>query len=216
MRPHITGWVNGNLHTPTTETIGIISVPPDVREASGMTEYNPNLDHNRKHHNLASKQGTRKAILRILTCSYTSRACSVDSAALCRTRTVIIVCAGNPWPRQHSNAQTLPHGVLGRSGRSCLPHPPEPAAHPTAHMLSCCNSTGQQLLHGSPPCPHISTRRTARSGTLRASYIPNVIATLPRHPPWRFRDLGRSGGRLPTSTHHSVVQTRPQDAFESV
>ncbi|KJA22277.1 hypothetical protein HYPSUDRAFT_202294 [Hypholoma sublateritium FD-334 SS-4] len=64
---HITGWVNGNLYTPTTETIGIISVPPDVREASGMTEYNPNLDHNRKHHYLASKQGTRKAILPVHT-----------------------------------------------------------------------------------------------------------------------------------------------------
>lgn len=63
----ITGWVNGNLYTSTNETIGIIPVPPDIRESSGMAEFNPNLDHNRKHHYLASKQGTRKAILPVHT-----------------------------------------------------------------------------------------------------------------------------------------------------
>ncbi|KJA14046.1 hypothetical protein HYPSUDRAFT_150847, partial [Hypholoma sublateritium FD-334 SS-4] len=51
----------------TNETIGIIPVPSDIRESSGMAEFNPNVDHNRKHHYLASKQGTRKAILPVHT-----------------------------------------------------------------------------------------------------------------------------------------------------
>lgn len=63
----ISGWVNGNLYVPTSEALGILPVPPDVRALSGMTEFNVNLDQKRRHHFLASKQGTRKAILPIHT-----------------------------------------------------------------------------------------------------------------------------------------------------
>jgi hypothetical protein len=63
----ISGWVNGNLYVPTTETIGILPVPPDIRVLTGMTEFNRNLDQKHRHHYLASKQGTRKAILPIHT-----------------------------------------------------------------------------------------------------------------------------------------------------
>ena len=34
------GWVNGNLYLPTSEQLGILPVPDDVRLASGMAEFN--------------------------------------------------------------------------------------------------------------------------------------------------------------------------------
>jgi hypothetical protein len=64
INPHlINRWVNGNLYIQTQESIGILPIPMDVRIASGMTEYHPNLDGKRRHHYLAMMQGTQKAIL---------------------------------------------------------------------------------------------------------------------------------------------------------
>ena len=64
---HIEGWVNGNLYLPTSETIGILPVPSELRAESSMTEFNTNIDQKRKHAYLASMQGTRKAILPVHT-----------------------------------------------------------------------------------------------------------------------------------------------------
>ncbi len=65
--PLIEGWVNCDLYLPTSETLGILPVPPDIRAANGMAEFNPNLDCQRTHHYLAKMQGTHKAILPIHT-----------------------------------------------------------------------------------------------------------------------------------------------------
>jgi len=35
----ITGWVNGNHYVPTTETLGILPIPLEIRESSGMASY---------------------------------------------------------------------------------------------------------------------------------------------------------------------------------
>ena len=62
------GWVNGNLYLPTSEQIGILPVPDDVRVASGMAEFNPlSADKKQSHFYLAHMQGTRKAILPVHT-----------------------------------------------------------------------------------------------------------------------------------------------------
>jgi hypothetical protein len=37
----ISGWVNGNLYTPTTEVLGILPIPDTVRISSGMAMYVP-------------------------------------------------------------------------------------------------------------------------------------------------------------------------------
>ncbi|PPR06280.1 hypothetical protein CVT24_000821 [Panaeolus cyanescens] len=63
----IKGWTNGNLYIQTSERIGIVPVPSDVRLASGMAQYNHNIDNKRPQSYLARKQGTRKAILPIHT-----------------------------------------------------------------------------------------------------------------------------------------------------
>lgn len=63
----IKGWVNGNLYLPTTEALGILPIPLDIRATSGMAEFNPNLDQKHRHHYLAGMQGTRKAILPVHT-----------------------------------------------------------------------------------------------------------------------------------------------------
>jgi hypothetical protein len=64
---HWTGWVNGNLYQPTTETFGIVPVPPDVLVATSMEKYDQSLDLKQQHAYLAQKQGTRKAVLPIHT-----------------------------------------------------------------------------------------------------------------------------------------------------
>ncbi|KAF8965896.1 hypothetical protein BDZ97DRAFT_1995354, partial [Flammula alnicola] len=52
---------------PTTEALGILPIPLDIRATSGMAEFNPNLDQKHCHHYLAGMQGTRKAILPVHT-----------------------------------------------------------------------------------------------------------------------------------------------------
>jgi len=63
----IKGWVNGNLYLPTRERVGILPVPHDVQQSSGMAAFNPNLDQQQPHVYLASMQGTHKAILPVHT-----------------------------------------------------------------------------------------------------------------------------------------------------
>jgi hypothetical protein len=64
---YIRGWVNGNLYLPTSETIGILPVPPELRAESKMADFNVNIDQKQRHAYLASMQGTRKAILPVHT-----------------------------------------------------------------------------------------------------------------------------------------------------
>lgn len=59
--------MNGNLYLPTSETIGILPIPHELRIESGMTEFNANIDQKGRHAYLASMQGTRKAILPVHT-----------------------------------------------------------------------------------------------------------------------------------------------------
>jgi len=72
----ITGWVNGNYYVPTTEALGILPIPPEIRESSGMAPYisgpivNLNTGKKKKpqpHDFLAKMQGTRKPVLPIHT-----------------------------------------------------------------------------------------------------------------------------------------------------
>jgi hypothetical protein len=72
----ICGWVNGNYYLPTTETLGILPIPQEIRESSGMAAYisGPiiNLTSGEKkkpqrHDFLAKMQGTRKPVLPIHT-----------------------------------------------------------------------------------------------------------------------------------------------------
>ena len=58
-------WVNGNFYIQSSEALGIVSVPPDIQEICGMTEYLPSLQVRRKHNFLAKMQGTNKAVLPI-------------------------------------------------------------------------------------------------------------------------------------------------------
>jgi hypothetical protein len=56
----------------TRETLGILPVPGDIRDSSGMAPFVDIADHTEKppkHHFLAEMQGTRKAILPIHTAS---------------------------------------------------------------------------------------------------------------------------------------------------
>lgn len=61
--PQLTGWVNGNLYAQTTEVVGVLPVPPNIREISGMASFEPTIDFRQPHGHLASLQGTRKPIL---------------------------------------------------------------------------------------------------------------------------------------------------------
>ncbi|KAH9475789.1 Werner syndrome ATP-dependent helicase-like protein [Psilocybe cubensis] len=61
----ITGWVNGNLYIPTTETLGILPIPTSIRIATGMSEFIPSIDKKQRHAFLAQMQHTRKPILPI-------------------------------------------------------------------------------------------------------------------------------------------------------
>jgi len=72
----ITGWVNGNHYVPTMETLGILPIPLEIRESSGMASYvsGPisNIETGEKkkrqrHDFLAQIQGTRKPVLPIHT-----------------------------------------------------------------------------------------------------------------------------------------------------
>ena len=72
----ITGWVNGNYYVSTTETLGILPIPLEIRESSGMAAYvsgpiaNIKTGERKKpqrHDFLAQIQGTRKPVLPIHT-----------------------------------------------------------------------------------------------------------------------------------------------------
>ena len=63
----LAGWVNGNLYKPTSEVFGILPVPDDVRQESGMQAFDSDFDYKQRHGFLASKQGTRKPVLPIHT-----------------------------------------------------------------------------------------------------------------------------------------------------
>ena len=68
----ITGWVNGNLYVATNETLGILPIPGDVRDSSGMAPFVDIADSTKKlpkHKFLAEMQGTHKAILPVHTSS---------------------------------------------------------------------------------------------------------------------------------------------------
>ena len=58
----ITGWVNGNLYVATNETLGILPIPGDVRDSSGMAPFVDIADSTEKlpkHKFLAEMQGTQ-------------------------------------------------------------------------------------------------------------------------------------------------------------
>jgi hypothetical protein len=63
----ITNWVNGNLYQRASEVSGILPIPPDIQQKSGMSEYNPLLDAKQSHHFLAEMQGTWKPVLPVHT-----------------------------------------------------------------------------------------------------------------------------------------------------
>lgn len=72
----ITGWVNGNYYVLTKETLGILPIPLEIRESTGMATYVSGPITNiktgekkrpQRHNFLAQMQGTRKAVLPIHT-----------------------------------------------------------------------------------------------------------------------------------------------------
>jgi hypothetical protein len=67
---HTTGWVNGNLYTPTSEVLGILPIADDICSSSGMAEYIPALHRNEvapQYQFLAELQGTWKPVLPVHT-----------------------------------------------------------------------------------------------------------------------------------------------------
>jgi hypothetical protein len=65
-----TGWVNGNLYTPTSEVLGILPIADDIRSSLGMAEYIPALHRNEvapRYRFLAELQGTQKPVLPVHT-----------------------------------------------------------------------------------------------------------------------------------------------------
>lgn len=60
-------WVNGDFYVPSTETLGILPIPADVRTLSGMTEFNANTDSKQYYAYFATMQGTHKPILPVHT-----------------------------------------------------------------------------------------------------------------------------------------------------
>ena len=48
---------------PSTEVLGILPIPMEVRIENGMSEYVPSLDAHQKHKFLAEMQGTHKPVL---------------------------------------------------------------------------------------------------------------------------------------------------------
>ena len=63
----IRGWVNGTMYMPTKEVFGILPVPNDIRGKTAMQPYIPENTEKNKHSYLASKQGTRYAVMNIHT-----------------------------------------------------------------------------------------------------------------------------------------------------
>lgn len=64
----ITGWVNGNLYAHTSEVIGILPIPEDIRTSSEMLAFDASLPNmHTSQHFLALRQGTLKAVMPIHT-----------------------------------------------------------------------------------------------------------------------------------------------------
>ncbi|KAJ7769226.1 hypothetical protein DFH07DRAFT_769122 [Mycena maculata] len=63
----VKNWINGHLYIPTSEVSGVLLIPPSVRSASGMGDFNPTTDSKQRHRFLASRQGTRKPVLPVHT-----------------------------------------------------------------------------------------------------------------------------------------------------
>ncbi|KAJ3515878.1 hypothetical protein NLJ89_g1482 [Agrocybe chaxingu] len=62
----LTGWVNTDLYILTKERLGILPLPDDIRESSGMAPFNTaSFNPRQRHLYLARMQGTRKAVLPI-------------------------------------------------------------------------------------------------------------------------------------------------------
>jgi hypothetical protein len=65
----LTGWVNGDLYSPTNEIIGILPVPDSIRITTDIESYQHNLDGKNKHSYLARQQKTKYAVISIHTTS---------------------------------------------------------------------------------------------------------------------------------------------------
>lgn len=64
----ITGWVNGNLYQSSSEVIGILPIPSDIRASSEMLAFDKALQPSQvQHYFLASRQGTHKAVMPVHT-----------------------------------------------------------------------------------------------------------------------------------------------------
>jgi hypothetical protein len=63
----IDGWQNGDMYEPTTEVFGILPIPEVICSNSAMLPYIQDIEDDVKHHYLASKQGTKFAVLNIHT-----------------------------------------------------------------------------------------------------------------------------------------------------
>jgi hypothetical protein len=63
----IQGWVNGTMYVPTKEIFGILPIPDDIRTKTAMQPYISGNTEKTKHFYLASKQGTRYAVMNIHT-----------------------------------------------------------------------------------------------------------------------------------------------------
>ena len=63
----IDGWQNGDMYEPTTEVFGILPIPEVIRSKSAMLPYIQDLEVDIRHLYLASKQGTKYAVINIHT-----------------------------------------------------------------------------------------------------------------------------------------------------
>jgi hypothetical protein len=63
----IKGWVNGTMYTPTKEVFGILPVPENICTNAAMQPHISDNPEKNTHHYLASKQGTRYAVMNIHT-----------------------------------------------------------------------------------------------------------------------------------------------------
>jgi hypothetical protein len=63
----IRGWVNGTMYAPTKEVFGILPVPENICTNAAMQPYISNSSEKITHDYLASKQGTRYAVMNMHT-----------------------------------------------------------------------------------------------------------------------------------------------------
>ena len=57
--PQVTGWVNGSLYKQTSEVSGILPIPEDIHQHSGMAKFVPLPPDNKKQHHQYSGSKTR-------------------------------------------------------------------------------------------------------------------------------------------------------------